>query len=90
MSSPPSRYVDPDAVAARLGMTRDEVLGLIERGEIRGMEVGTPPRWIVDAESVTSYIDDRIEIARRAALWNQSQEASFPELWGEGDIRHPD
>ncbi|KTS03269.1 MULTISPECIES: hypothetical protein [Microbacterium] len=90
MSSPPSRYVDPDAVASRLGMTRDEVLGLIGRGEIRGMEVGTPPRWVIDEESVTTYVDDRIEIARRAALWNQSQEASFPELWGEGDVRHPD
>ncbi|KTR93383.1 hypothetical protein NS220_12720 [Microbacterium testaceum] len=90
MSSPPSRYVDPDAVARRLGITPTEVLALIERGEIRAIEVGTPARWRIDAESVTSYIDDRIEIARRSALWNQSQEASFPELWGEGEIRHPD
>jgi excisionase family DNA binding protein len=82
--------VDPDAVAERLGITRDEVLALVERGEIRAIEVGDPARWRIDAESVTSYIDDRIEIARRSALWNQSHEASFPELWGEGEIRHPD
>ncbi len=82
--------MDPDAVARRLGITPTEVLALIERGEIRAIEVGTPARWRIDAESVTSYIDDRIEIARRSALWNQSQEASFPELWGEGEIRHPD
>ncbi|MDF2665983.1 MAG: hypothetical protein K0R81_1833 [Microbacterium sp.] len=90
MSSPPNRYVDPDAVAERLGMTRDEVLALIERGEIRAIETGVPARWRVDEDSVTAYIDDRIEVARRSALWNQSQEASFPELWGEGHIRHPD
>ncbi len=90
MSSPDNRFVAAEAVAERLGVTVDEVTALIGRGEIRGIEVGEPPRWRVEDASVTAYIADRVERARRAALWRQSQEASFPELWGDGDIRHPD
>jgi len=90
MRSPNSRYIDPETVANRLGTSPDEVISLITRGEIRGIQLGDPPRWVVDEASVTAFIDDRIEIARRSALWRQSQEASFPELWGEGDVRHPD
>ena len=30
------------------------------------------------------WFDDQAEEARRIALWHQSQEASFPELWGTG------
>jgi excisionase family DNA binding protein len=89
-SSPNNRFIDPEVVAERLGTSRDEVLSLIDRGEIRGIEVGTPPRLRVDSASVAAYLDDRAEVTRRSALWRQSQEASFPELWGEGDVRHPD
>jgi len=90
MESPQSRFIGAEAVAERLGISRDDVLSLLARGEIRGIEAGEPPRLLIDEASVTSFIDDRVEVARRSALWRQSQEASFPELWGEGEVRHPD
>ncbi len=54
------------------------------------MRVGSPGRWRIDLDSVDAHVDARVEDARRAALWRQSQAASFPELWGRGEIRHDD
>ena len=63
---------------------------LIEEGRVRGVRVGSPPRWRVDQTSVADYLDDQAEEARRMALWRQSSAASFPELWGTGVVRNAD
>ena len=73
-----------------LGVTIDEVLALVQRSELRGVRIGTPPQWRIDQASIEGYLDAQAELTRRAALWNQSQEASFPELWGTGTVRHSD
>lgn len=84
------RLLAPAQAAEILGISIDEVISLVQEGQLRGMRVGTPPRWRVEESSIADYIDSQAENARREALWNQSQAASFPELWGTGRIRHGD
>ena len=77
-------------VAEILGVSVDEVISLVEHARLRGMRVGSPARWRVEEASVAEYLDEQAEEARRIALWNQSNEASFPELWGTGIVRNAD
>jgi excisionase family DNA binding protein len=89
-SSSDVRMVAPAQVAEALAVTVDEVLALVQEGRLRGMRVGSPARWRVEERSVTEYLDEQAEEARRTALWRQSNAASFPELWGTGSVRNPD
>lgn len=84
------RLLAPAQAAEILGVSVDEVMTLVQKGEVRGVRVGAPARWRIEEASITEYLDAQAEIARRMALWNESQEASFPELWGTGRIRHGD
>ncbi|KAA9111700.1 helix-turn-helix domain-containing protein [Microbacterium rhizomatis] len=80
----------PAQVAEVLNVSVDEVIALVIDGSIRGVRVGVPPQWRVEQSSLAAYLDDRAEEVRRMALWEQSNAASFPELWGTGVIRNPD
>lgn len=73
-----------------LGIGVAGVLSLVGEGRIRGVRIGPRERWRIDIASVEDYLDDQAESVRRTALWEQAQAASFPELWGRGDVRHPD
>ncbi|HYI51887.1 MAG TPA: helix-turn-helix domain-containing protein [Microbacterium sp.] len=84
------RLLAPAQVAEVLGVTVDEVMALVESRRLRGLRVGSPARWRVEETSVAEYLDEQAEEARRMALWRQSNEASFPELWGTGAVRKPD
>ncbi len=84
------RLYAPAQVGEVLGVSVDEVMALVHEGRLRGLRVGAPARWRIDAASVAEYLDDQAEEARRMALWRQSQTASFPELWGGRIVRHPD
>ncbi|TDN88435.1 helix-turn-helix domain-containing protein [Microbacterium sp. BK668] len=85
-----SRMLAPAEAAELLGVSVAEVLELVHAAQLRGVRVGSPARWRIEAGSVERYLDDRVEEARRMALWRQSNEASFPELWGTGVIRDSD
>ena len=84
------RLLAPAQVGEVLGVSVDEVMALVLEGRLRGLRVGAPARWRVEAASVSEYLDDQAEEARRMALWRQSQTASFPELWGSGFVRKQD
>lgn len=72
------------------GIDVARVLAPVAEGRIRGIRVGDAGLWHIDLASVEHHLDDRAEITRRAALWQQSQAAGFPKLRGHGDVRHPD
>jgi excisionase family DNA binding protein len=78
------RMITPSQVAESLSIDVDEVIALIMEGRLRGARVGSPPQWRIDEASVVEYLDEQIEEARQIALWNQSNAASFPEVWGAG------
>lgn len=76
-----ARFLLPSQVAEMLQIEVDEVIALVGEGRLVGAKVGTPARWRIEGASVEDYLDAQVEDARRAALWQQSQVASFPELW---------
>lgn len=84
------RMLAPAQVAEVLGISVDEVMALVEQRRLRGARVGSPARWRVEEASLGEYLDEQAEEARRMALWRQSNEASFPELWGTGVVRNAD
>ncbi|MFT4214778.1 MAG: helix-turn-helix domain-containing protein [Microbacterium sp.] len=85
-----ARLLTPAQVAEMLRVPVGEVIALVLDGRLRGLKVGSPARWRIEPESVAGYLDDQAEEARRIALWQESNAASFPELWGRGAVRHPD
>lgn len=89
-STSATRMLAPAEVAELLAVSVEEVVELVQSAQLRGVRVGSPARWRIDAQSVQDYLDAAAEIARRKALWAQAQEASFPELWGTGAVRHGD
>ncbi|MDR2998662.1 MAG: DNA-binding protein [Microbacterium sp.] len=76
------RYLAPGQVAELRAVSVDEVIALVHEGRLRGAQLGSPPRWRVEETSVDDYLEDQTEVARRTALWRQSENASFPEVWG--------
>jgi excisionase family DNA binding protein len=85
-----TRMLAPAEAAEVLGVSVDDVMELVHAAQLRAVRVGSPARWRVEAESLEQYLDARVEEARRMALWRQSNEASFPDLWGTGVIRNSD
>lgn len=85
-----ARMLTPAQAAELLQLAVDEVIALVIDGRLRGSRIGSPARWRIEADSVTGYLDDQADEARRIALWRESNAASFPELWGRGTVRHPD
>lgn len=85
-----ARLFTPAQVGEMLQLGVDEVVALVLDGRLRGMKVGAPAQWRIEADSVEGYLDDEAEATRRMALWQESNAASFPELWGRGAVRHPD
>lgn len=77
------RFLAPAQVAELLSIEVDEVIELVLAGRLRGAQLGTPARWRVAEDSITEYLDEQTEEARRMALWRQADAASFPEVWGQ-------
>ncbi|NII70417.1 helix-turn-helix domain-containing protein [Microbacterium ulmi] len=84
------RLLAPAQVAEVLGVSVDEVADLVARAQLRGARVGSPARLRIEEQSVAEYLSAQIELERRMALWRQTSEASFPELWGTGIVKHAD
>lgn len=82
--SAPERFLEPAQVAELLQLSVADVLDLVSQGQLRGTQIGSPPRWRIQLSAVQDYVDEQVEHSRRMALWRQSQTASFPELWGTG------
>ncbi len=77
-----SRFLAPAQVAELLDIDVDEVIALVLDGSLRGAQLGSPARWRVEEQSIEGYLAEQSEQSRRMALWRQSNEASFPEVWG--------
>ena len=78
------RFVSPAQVAELLDLTVEDVMSLVLEGSLEGSRLGASAQWRIASASVTAYLDEQREEARRIALWRQSSTASFPEIWGGG------
>lgn len=81
-SQPAQGFLAPAQVAELLSIEIDEVVELVYEGRLRGSKLGAPARWRIEASSLSEYLAEQSEEARRMALWRQANEASFPEVWG--------
>lgn len=81
-SASSQRFLAPAQVAELLSLEVGDVIALVKEGQLRGMQVGSPARWRIDESSLGEYIAAQSELSRRMALWQQSEVASFPEVWG--------
>ncbi|MBO9626983.1 MAG: helix-turn-helix domain-containing protein [Microbacterium sp.] len=81
-STPSPRFLAPSQVAELLSIDVDEVIALVHQRRLRGAQLGAPARWRIEEDSLTEYLAEQAEEARRMALWREASEASFPELWG--------
>lgn len=79
---PLPRFLAPAQVAELLCIEIDEVVALILAGHLRGAQLGAPPRWRIEEDSLEDYLSAQREEARLMALWHQANQASFPEVWG--------
>lgn len=80
--TPAQRFLAPAQVAELLSLEVAEVIALVHEGQLRGLQAGSPARWRIEEASVSEYLDAQCEVSRRMALWQQSEMASFPEVWG--------
>lgn len=53
-----------------LSLDDGEIEGLLERGELRGIRIGTRDEWRIERSELDSYIEAKYEEARRSALFN--------------------
>lgn len=81
--------MSPAQIAELLGLTVDDVIGLVHEGRLRGARLGSPAQWRIAEASAAEYVDEQREESRRIALWQESAAASFPEVWGvQDESRH--
>lgn len=86
-SDPAPRFLAPAQAAELLSIEVDDVVALVHEGQLRGAQLGSPPRWRIEESSIAEYLAAQSEEARRMALWRQANEASFPEVWGTTPFR---
>jgi excisionase family DNA binding protein len=80
------RFLAPAQVAELLSIEVDEVIALVFERRLRGAQLGSPARWRIEEESLSEYLAEQSEEARRMALWREANEASFPEIWGGAPV----
>ncbi|KQQ28014.1 MULTISPECIES: helix-turn-helix domain-containing protein [unclassified Frondihabitans] len=67
---PMRRFYTSERVAEMLSLPLDDVLALVESGELRAVKLGVVPSWRIEESELNAYLDDRYEDARRTALFN--------------------
>ncbi|GAA1730747.1 helix-turn-helix domain-containing protein [Microcella frigidaquae] len=84
-SSPlePGRFLTLTDVAEVLALSAAEVVALVRSGELPAIRLGSIGQWRVEQSVLSSFIADKYEEARRAALWHEVQNADVAELFGE-------
>ena len=76
----PGRFLSISETAELLTVSVTQVYNLVHRGELAAMRVGKRGPWRIDVSVVQSFIDDQYEMARRRALWHQSEFADSGAL----------
>jgi excisionase family DNA binding protein len=73
-------FLSPEAVAELLSVTTDDVLDLLESGELLGIRVGHRGPWRIHDAHVMSFINDGYDLARRELLWNEAALANVVDF----------
>ncbi len=73
----PGRFLSISETAELLTVSVTQVYNLVHRGELVAIRIGKRGPWRIDVSVVQAFIDDQYEMARRSALWHQSEYADI-------------
>jgi excisionase family DNA binding protein len=73
-------FLSPEAVAELLSVRTDDVLDLLESGELLGIRVGQHGPWRIHDAHVMTFINDGYDKARRELLWNEAALANVVDF----------
>lgn len=76
------RFLTLADTAEVLNISASQAYALVRSGELRAIKVGGNGHWRVERSVLESYIEAKYEESRRLSLWNQSDLADVPELFG--------
>lgn len=89
-TEPFDRFLTLDEAAQVLRVEGDDVVRLVERGELAAIRVGHGGPWRVEARVLEAFIDDQYELQRRMARFEEDAIDDLPELWGGRITRQSD
>lgn len=69
----PGRFLSISETAELLTVSVTQVYNLVHRGELAAIRIGKRGPWRIEVSVVQDFIDDQYEMARRSALWHQSE-----------------
>lgn len=73
----PGRFLSISETAELLTVSVTQVYNLVHRGELAAIRIGKRGPWRIEVSVVQNFIDDQYEMARRSALWHQSEYADI-------------
>ncbi len=76
----PGRFLTITETAELLAVSVTQVYNLVHRGELAAIRVGLRGPWRIEHSVVQAFIEFQYEMARRRALWNQSEFADLGTL----------
>ncbi|MDQ1578030.1 MAG: hypothetical protein QOE21_717, partial [Microbacteriaceae bacterium] len=76
------RFLTLADTAEILNVSASQTYALVRSGELPAIKVGGSGHWRVERSVLESYIEAKYEESRRLSLWNQSNYADLPELFG--------
>jgi excisionase family DNA binding protein len=76
------RFLTVADTAEILNVSASQTYALVRSGELPAIKVGGSGHWRVERSVLESYIEAKYEESRRLSLWNQSNYADLPELFG--------
>jgi excisionase family DNA binding protein len=76
------RFLTLADTAEILNVSASQTYALVRSGELPAIKIGGSGHWRVERTVLESYIEAKYEESRRLSLWNQSNYADLPELFG--------
>jgi excisionase family DNA binding protein len=76
------RFLTIADTAEILNVSASQAYAIVRSGELPAIKVGGSGHWRVERTVLESYIEAKYEESRRLSLWNQSNYADLPELFG--------
>ncbi len=76
----PGRFLSISETAEILTVSVTQVYNLVHRGELAAIRIGARGPWRIELTVVQAFIDFQYEMARRSALWNESEFADLGTL----------
>ena len=76
------RFLTLADTAEVLNVSANQAYALVRSGELPAIKIGGNGHWRVERSVLESYIEAKYEESRRLSLWNQSDLADVPELFG--------